>query len=66
MNSHTLQILLGPPEIADMLQVPEARINAVIAFGQAPKPTRTLNGKLKWKQADMGAWMKAVDSIGHR
>ncbi len=64
MNSAGIQILLGPSELADLLQIPEARINAVIALGQAPKPTRSLNSRrLKWHEADVPAWLRAIDSL---
>ncbi len=64
MKNHSLNLLLGPPEIADLLRIPEATVNALVSFGHAPKPTRSLNGKrLKWKQIDIPAWLRAVDRL---
>lgn len=67
MKGHNLNILLGPREIADLFGIPEATVNAIVSFGWAPKPTRSLNGKrLKWKQADIPAWMRSFDKIRGR
>ena len=64
MKRSAVQILFGPSEMADLLGVPEATVNAVVLFHRAPKPTRTLNGKhLKWKQSDVPAWLRAIDSF---
>ena len=64
MKGQTLNILLGPLEVADLLQVPESTINAAIEFGFAPRPTWSPNRKkLRWKESDLPGWMRSLDRL---